>query len=315
MTWGFPSPSAFAGFVHALYRQLHAKLDLSFDGVGIVCHEFEPQVSKPPGRHHQVFHLTRNPLGGDEEVAAIVEEGRLHFTASLLIGVSGAGLYGGVPLPTIAECVYEAALGLRLAGGSILQSTSMLENWEQPDLHLWPGTAEESRKLNKRLARRLLPGFALVSREAILERHWRSMIEANPSATMLDALLDLSGLNIELSNINLPADPGNALQVATGVPTQKVEWEVRRHGGWLVPIPAGFNAISELYPPGTVRNARDQSVPFRFVEGMYTVGEWLSPLRVDDLRRILWYHEADPVAGVYRWTTPHFAKLANREGN
>ena len=41
MIWGFPSPSAFTGFVHALHRQLHAKLDLSLDGVGIVRHEFD----------------------------------------------------------------------------------------------------------------------------------------------------------------------------------------------------------------------------------------------------------------------------------
>ena len=315
MIWGFPSPSAFTGFVHALHRQLHAKLDLSLDGVGIVCHEFEPQASKPPGRHNQVFHLTRNPLGKDEKAAALVEEGRAHITVSLLIGVSGSGLFSGVPLATIAQCVYEAAVCRRLAGGSILQPTSKLAMWETPDLHLWPGTVEGIRTLNKTLARRLLPGFALVSRESMLDRHWRRMLEVNPSATMLDALLDLSALNIEPASADSLASGVNALQVAASAPAQKIEWQVRRRSGWLVPIPAGYNALTDLHEANSVKNARDGSVPFRFVEGLYTIGEWLSPHRVQDLRHLLWFHEADPAAGVYRWTTPHFSSLTDIEGN
>ena len=308
LTWGFPSPSAFTGFAHALHRDLHAELDLELDGVAIVCHEFEPQASTPSGRRNRVFHLTRNPITRDGKTASFVEEGRTNLTVSLLIGVCGAGLYSGTPLETIAGRAYRAACSRRLAGGSILESTSPSTWREVPELHLWPGTDEECRAFNKRLARRLLPGFALVSREALLDQHWQSLRGAAPGATLLAALLDLSGLNIEPTSPGSPAADGGPLP-------EKVQWVVRRRTGWLVPIAAGYAALSDLYDPGAVRNARDRTVPFRFVEGMYTVGQWLSPHRVEDLRHLLWFHDADSPAGVYRWTTPHFAKLTDQEGN
>lgn len=48
----------------------------------------------------------------------------------------------------------------------------------------------------------------------------------------------------------------------------------------------------------------------RFVETLFTLGEWLSPQRVADLRHLLWYHQADARAGLYRCTTPHYAHEA-----
>jgi CRISPR-associated protein Csy2 len=64
--------------------------------------------------------------------------------------------------------------------------------------------------------------------------------------------------------------------------------------GWLVPITTGFKAISPLYEPGEVANTRDPSVPFRFVESVYSVGQWLSPHRIRDINSIFWrYHQQD----------------------
>lgn len=75
LTWGFPSPGAFTGFVHALQRRVGISLDIELDGVGIVCHRFEAQISQPAGKRTKVFNLTRNPLNRDGSTAAIVEEG------------------------------------------------------------------------------------------------------------------------------------------------------------------------------------------------------------------------------------------------
>lgn len=310
LTWGFPSPSAFTGFVHALHRDLEAELDLQLSGVGIVCHDFVPQASVPAGKRHRVFHLTRNPITKDEKPASIVEEGRAHMTVSLLVGVSGAGLYSGTSLDAMAGRIYEAALNRRLAGGSIIEALLPRSKRDRAALHLWPGTEEECRKLNRFLARRLLPGFALVSREGLLDSHWRRMLTTDPAATLLDALLDLSALCVEPSVVPGEHVPGDGDQRA-----EKVEWRVRQRAGWIVPIPAGYHAISELYEPGVVRNARDQSLPFRFVEGIYTVGQWLSPHRVADLRHLLWLQQAQATEGLYRWTTPHFANQTDMEGN
>ncbi|WP_273660649.1 type I-F CRISPR-associated protein Csy2 [Pseudomonas aeruginosa] len=77
-----------------------------------------------------------------------------------------------------------------------------------------------------------------------------------------------------------------------------------------MPIPAGYNALSPLYLPGEVRNARDRETPLRFVENLFGLGEWLSPHRVAALSDLLWYHHAEPDKGLYRWSTPRFVEHA-----
>ncbi len=311
LTWGFPSPSAFTGFAHALERRVGSDFDLAFEGVAIVCHDFEAQASSPAGRRTKVFHLTRNPVDRNGDTAAIVEEGRAHMTASLLIGVNGDGLFSGSQPSEIAAAIHQTASSMRLAGGSILPDTRLHTSRNQPTLEMWPATPEDERKLSRRLARRLLPGFALVSREHILEERWKELKNTAPEATTLDALLDLSSVNYEppqpkANDENGPADDG--ARRAEG----EHEWTIRRKGGWLVPIAAGYRAISEVYAPGSVQNARDRSAPFCFVEGIYTLGQWLSPHRVDDIRKLLWVHASDAQAGIYRWSTPYFSTTLNK---
>ncbi|WP_239894175.1 type I-F CRISPR-associated protein Csy2 [Laribacter hongkongensis] len=38
----------------------------------------------------------------------------------------------------------------------------------------------------------------------------------------------------------------------------------------------------------------------RFVESLYSLGQWLSPHRLHDVRQLLWYPTHDPASGVYR---------------
>ncbi|WP_220815845.1 type I-F CRISPR-associated protein Csy2 [Pseudomonas paralcaligenes] len=292
LTWGFPAVTAFTGFVHALQRKLCEDMDISLDGVAIVCHQHQTQTSQPAGKRTRVFHLTRNPVGKDGGTAAIVEEGRLHLEISLLVGVSGGVLYEGVlDNATIAQRAWDTALGMRLAGGSLLPPTWRLGERSQPSLAPWPGTFEEESRLSRRLARRLLPGFALIPRDDLLARHTAILQEKDASLTSLDALLDLSRLNVE--------PPGSPDE--NGEPRQ--DWQVRQRSGWLVPIPLGYRSLS-AHAPGGVRNARDRNVPFHFVESLYGLGEWRSPLRFSDIRQLLWYHQVEPEAGLYRCTTP-----------
>lgn len=296
LTWGFPAPSAFTGFAHALQRRLGSDTHLALEGVAVICHHFEAQVATPAGKRTKVFRLTRNPIEKNGSTAAIVEEGRVHLEVSLVIGVTGEPLYTGTPPEVLAARIYALATTMRLAGGSIFASPRTLSRREMPELVLWPGTHDEAQRLNRRIARRLLPGFALVSREALLEEHHRELCATNPDATALDALLDLSRLNIDPPAVD-----------ASGDTSSSTEWTVRRKPGWLVPIPAGYQAISPLYDVGTVKNARDRVTPFRFVESVFTIGQWLSPHRVDDVRRLMWVHRTELEPGVYCCTTPHFA--------
>jgi CRISPR type I-F-associated protein Csy2 len=78
------------------------------------------------------------------------------------------------------------------------------------------------------------------------------------------------------------------------------DWTVsRRKPGWLVPLPVGYAAISPLYAPGEVKNARDNDTPFRFVESVLSLGEWVGPHRIKNLHELLWRHHAQPEAGLY----------------
>ena len=118
LSWGFPAPTAFTGFVHALERKFAEQLPKGVAGVGIVCHHFEPQVSQPAGRRHRVFCLSRHPVGKDGGAPALVEEGRAHMEISLLIAVHDD--FTDNEGQCLAEDMLQAAYGMRLAGGSPL---------------------------------------------------------------------------------------------------------------------------------------------------------------------------------------------------
>lgn len=294
LTWGFPSPTAFAGFAHALERKFAAELDEGFAGVGIICHHFEPQVFQPPGRRTHVFRLTRNPVGKDGGTLALVEEGRAHMEVSLVIAVRDYKSEGDGK--DLAERLHHAAQGMRLAGGSLLH-----QEGKRYQAQWWPlaGDVEGDTKIFRRLRRRLLPGFALIQRDDLLAGHLAEMRATQPESHALDALLDLSRLNIE--PVVSQADEAG----------QTVKWEIRRKPGWLVPLPIGYAGISPRYAPGEVENARDAATPFRFVESLYSLGEWVSPHRLNDLSQLLWTQETDVANGIYRCINRYSESLAN----
>lgn len=282
LSWGFPAPSAFTGFVHALGRRFSDQ-GVELDGVGIVCHHFAPQVSRPEGTYRYRFNLARHPMGKDGKPPGTIEEGRAHLEVSLLIGVRGD--LDEVEGRRFVKQLHQSALGMRLAGGSIRPSPSGKRY--EPDYKELSDTLEGQETMFRELRRRLLPGYALVSRHGVLEEQLGELRERQPEATALDALLELCRLNVD----PVADDPERP---------EQVEWRAgRARPGWLVPLPVGYGAISPIHPPGEVRNARDTDTPFRFVESLYSLGEWRSPHRLRHPRDLLWYHRADPDAGTY----------------
>lgn len=282
LTWGFPSPTAFTGFAHALERKLAQELPEGFNGVGIICHRFEPQVFKPPGSFTRVFCLTRNPVGKDGRTAALIEEGRAHLEVTLVIG-----LKDWVPEDDRAaflDLINRNVMSMRLAGGSLLPQRPGLRF--APRIETWPEDETSQQNTFRRLRRHWLPGFALTLREDRLSQALEQLRESQPEATALDALLDTTRLNIE-------PDP-------TPDTHGETTWRVQRRDGWLVPLPIGYAGLSELYEPGQVLNSRDSQTPFRFVENLYSLGEWVSPHRINQLEQLLWYTQADSESGIYR---------------
>ena len=85
MTWGFPSITAFIGLMYALARRLQPARGLEFRGVGVICHDYEAQVTE--GGYTRAFRQMRNPVSKDGSTAGIVEEGT--YSSGHHPGVSG----------------------------------------------------------------------------------------------------------------------------------------------------------------------------------------------------------------------------------
>lgn len=275
LSWGFPSITAFLGTAHALFKQ--ERFPVTPAGVGVVCHHFEPQASRPA--YTYALHLNRNPLDRDGSSASLVEEGRAHLEVSLVLGLAGE-LDDEEQCNDLTKKMYDAIQGMRIAGGSVQP------NFRKPWGKLMPDALEEQNKtFRQEIRRRLLPGFVLTEQRDQLLNHLTEMRVQSPEATELDALLDVCRINWEPEQD--PEDPG------------KAEWSPRRKKGWLVPVPVGYRGLSPLYEAGSVRNARDSTTPFRFVESVYTLGEWKSPHRLNGPHELLWHYWTDPEAGLY----------------
>ncbi|MDD3326099.1 MAG: type I-F CRISPR-associated protein Csy2 [Zoogloea sp.] len=288
LTHGFPSMTAFLGLMWALERKLCASgIGMAFDGVGVICHDFDEQVTE--GGYTKAFRLTRNPVDKDGSTAAIVEEGRIHLDITLVFGVCSETILEEAEVrQALADTVAETLAGMRVAGGSIVPARGA-DARRGAELIRLAEAPNEAHKQFRHLRRRWLPGFALVCRDDLLAQRLSHLQATEPTATALDALLDLS-------RINWRAEPGTP----SDTERKNVEWKPEPREGWIVPIPVGYGALSGLHPAGSVKNARDSRTDFRFVESLYSLGQWISPHRLGSLRELLWYGHSDIDSGLYR---------------
>jgi len=280
LTHGFPSITAFIGLMWALERKAQAAgLDIRFNAVGVVVHDYEEQITE--GGFVNTFRLTRNPIDKDGSTAAIVEEGRVHLDLSLVFAVDGEVLAEKQSAENVASQVRVLLGQMRIAGGSVLPSRAPHRR-QRPYVVAQTGDEKGRRELFNKLKLRLLPGFVLVERQDLLEQRLQTLAKENSSITKLDAWLSLA-------RINWRSSPEGG------------EWSHdRKELGWVVPIPLGYGALDDLHAPGSVVNARDNTIPFRFVESIYGIGQWLSPHRLHQAEQLLWYADSQPDVGIYR---------------
>jgi CRISPR-associated protein Csy2 len=284
LTYGFPAISHFLGFTHALSRKLDAAHGLTLGGCAVICHQHQLQAYQPGDRGDWVFALTRNPLTKEGNTAPFNEEGRVHLSVSLLI-----------------ECEFDAD-DLPFASGDATQDATQLTAWLQqqiPCLRLAGGTItsvqqirwferhqeqEASKKQLRQLMMRLLPGFALIGRHELLLAHHQQRQALSPQATLLDSWLDFMALQYRSQ------EPGSTELAGDDGP---VAWTLQPKpaSGYLVPLMVGYQAISDLHGPGVVAHTRDPRYPFCFVESAYSIGQWLSPHRVESLEQIMWRYQ------------------------
>ena len=287
LTHGFPSMTAFLGLMWALERKLAGRYPITLDAIGVICHDYDEQTTE--GGYTKTFRLTRNPVGKDGGTAAIVEEGRIHLDVTLVIAVGGGfAEQDEADRQTTANAIAEVVAGMRVAGGSVLPPQQ--PRWRTlPKLIVMAEDPAEAAKQFRQLRRRWLPGFTLVCRDDLLQQRIKDLHASSPSATALDAWLDLSRFNWK----PVSAEPSDNAKT-------KVEWKHDHTEGWIVPIPVGYGALSDSHAAGSVQNARDQTTEFRFVESLYSIGQWISPHRLNNARELLWYVHNDVPNGLYR---------------
>ena len=289
MTWGFPAITAFLGLMTGLERRLGRESGIAFRSVGVVCHDFEAQVTTEG--FTRAFHLTRNPVLADGSTAGIVEEGRVHLELTLVFDVLlRSDKLGEAQRQALMELVAHTLAGMRLAGGSVMPAIpSVRTRSVKPMLELEAEDDADKSQQFRKMMRLCLPGFALVSRDDLLQRRLADIQRVTPEASTLDAWLDLSRWN------------HHALPGADTAQGSAANWQTDARPGWTVPLPVGYAALSPLYPAASVANARDAHTQLRFVETLWSIGQWVSPHRLKKLDDLLWYAATEGDAqDVYR---------------
>lgn len=301
ITYGFPSITNFLGMMWALQRKVSSAglSDVTFHGVGVVCHAFRLHAARFWGGSGvgmvNTFSQTRNPLNSRGQVAPIIEEGRINLNVSFVFSVN-CPRWSLAPASTVKRhlsIILHTLMTLRAASGTLDQDPSISPVQREPWL-LGNTPNIESEFMETRFS--LLPGFSLVSRhDALIERlrHLRStsMVEAN----LMDALVSFC----------------------------RHEWSYNQHAGewertspisdgWLVPMPVGYVGISDLSGPGDIPESRDNSVPHHFVESIYSVGEWVSPHRISSPVDIIWHADRGQ-SGIYRCLNSYSANRIHED--
>jgi len=300
LTHGFPSVTAFTGLMWALERKLaQANIPLRLQAVGVICHHYQEQATQGYVRS---FNLTRNPVDKDGSTAAIVEEGRIHLDITLLFTAMEKTVPGATPtlvrgsedrMQQWADEAGEVLSRMRVAGGSLLPSRAAPGRRVRPRLTVLADDMPQRENQFRQWRRQWLPGYALVGRDDLLAHRLCRLRDTIANTTLLDAWLHAARFNLE------PLKP----DVGQSAPAGKQVWADPWRGagsGWTVPIPVGYAALSPRHVPGEVLNARDATVHLRFVESVYSMGEWISPQRLTHLDQLLWYAETDEALGLYR---------------
>ena len=145
-----------------------------------------------------------------------------------------------------------------------------------------------------------MPGFVLLDRSDYLEAHFTELQADKQKTSLFDAWCDFAKLKFyatPLENQDSESEQVELVQNNEESSKIKATWQyfAKPNAGYLVPIAAGYYAISELYSAGEVDNVRDKNVPVVFAETAYSVGEWQSVHRLKEINTGVWrYTEQFP---------------------
>lgn len=278
ITYGFPAITGFTGAIHALSRKIAAidgLANIGLDGVLIACLECNTQTYREASYKDYTFNQTRNPILKSGKTASINEEGRCHLRVSLIVGVYADGFeLEPEKIDVLLQTIKIKIQQQRIAGGSVLN----LDRFN-------PVSYVVAESIND-FSKPLLPAFILMNAEQDLLDITEQLQQEDREANAMDALINTATMTHE----------------PIGDAQGTIDWQTKssKQGrGWLVPIPIGFQGISELYDTGMMQNVRNPEYPSQYVEAIYGLGKWVFPHRIDDLADALWYQHYDADDALY----------------
>lgn len=279
IVYGFPAVTHFLGFVHALSRELNAKLGLQLEGCGIICHDYQLKTQKV-SYGNSVFSQQKHPLTEEGKSPSFNEEGQIHLDISLVIACNFTrddfdfnATSNSENEKAFTALIDQLVLTKRLAGGTIVQM-------DPSEFHEVGEDEKEIQTFCRKIQKRLLPGFVLLDRSDLFQKYL-----SDNQVSPLQAMLEFYALKWKAEQI-VSEEPSES---------KKAKWELipKPHTGWIIPIQAGYKAISDLYGAGEVANARDPTIPFRFVEPVYGLGEWRSVHRIKHIESMIWKYRTE----------------------
>lgn len=283
LTYGFPAVTGFLGSFHAMSRKManfEGLSDLSLGGVLIACHECIPHTYRDKPYNNYTFNQTRNPIKRDGKTASIIEEGKCRLVMSFVVEVFASTQLDDMTIKLLSKQSKQWIQQQRIAGGSVqgIDRFTPVQYIDYDDIDS--------------LVPHLLPAFVLMDAQQEFSEIIDEVQASNPSATPLDALIDVCTLH----HIPQTKADGDTKWITTSCKTNR---------GWLVPMPIGYQGISEVYEPGIMQHVRNPEYPSQYVETIYSLGKWVYPQRLGgatseyDLVNAFWRYHHDTDHNLY----------------
>lgn len=268
LTYGFPNISGFLGAFHAMSRRFSGDEELNeyhLGGVLLACHDCQPQVYRPNRYRDYTFIQSRNPIQKGGKPASIIEEGKCHLTMTFVVEVLSEYDLSDEEAQVLVSKSTRWIQQQRIAGGSVHGMTKT-----EPVCYIKSASVDDIVPL-------LMPAFVLMDVRKEFIDIIQEIRNTNPETTPLDALIEVCTLH------HTPEEQKNGAVV----------WNTTSHKigrGWLVPMPIGYQGISEAYDAGVMKNVRNPEYPSQYVEAIYSLGKWIYPQRLENIKQAFWHY-------------------------
>ena len=283
LTYGFPAITGFLGSFHAMSRKMaddEQLSNVSLGGVLLACHDCQPQMYRPNSYNNYTFNQTRNPIKKDGKTASIIEEGKCHLVMSFVVEVLADTKLTTEQQASAIQKTSQWIQQQRMASGSVrgLARFEPVQYFDSSDISA--------------VIPQLLPAFVLMDAQDEFAQIINDVQKDDPDATPLDALIEVCALH------QIPETQKNG-------DTKWLTTSRKSGHGWLVPMPVGYQGISDRYDAGVMQNVRNPEYPSQYVEAIYSLGKWVYPQRLNsiggehDIANAFWRYHYDADDSLY----------------